>query len=63
MIIDSSSFLLFPFFVDKVLKFLPPQSRYDRQMVLHVATQNFLFFPFFPLKKHFLGNNELLINY
>ena len=56
----------FPLHVNKVLKFLPPQSRYDGQMVLHVATQNYSKFPifsFFPSHKHFLGSNEVLINY
>lgn len=54
----------FPLHVNKVLKFLPPQSRYDGQMVLHVTTQNyskFLIFSFFPSHKHFLGSNEVLI--
>ena len=32
-------------------------------MSLLNITQNFLFLPFFPLKKHFLGSNEVLINY
>lgn len=30
-------------------------------MSLLKITQNFLFLPFFPLKKHFLGSNEVLI--
>lgn len=61
LIVDPSYFLPSPLHVDKVLKFLPSQSRYDRQMVLHVATQNFLFFPFFPTKKHFLVDYKLLM--
>ena len=46
----------FPLHVNKVLKFLPPQSRYDGQMVLHVTTQNYSKFPifsFFPSQKTF----------